>query len=179
MWQLILGPILGLVGSTTQSYFDLKKSRLESEERNKDRIHQKEMLRLESELNIKEISVEQKFELDKIDAKTFSDSYKFGTDNLIKDDSKLTNGQRWWFVLIEVFTRLIRPSSTTFYQVVNVGFCIYFGYLLNKFGTTVFTENNIAELFKEMIYSMIGLGETTLLWWYGARGLSKRSNNIQ
>ncbi len=176
MWQLILGPILGLVGSGVEKFYELKTEKLKSEERARDRAHELSVMRLEGEQAINKVTVEGQIRQDEAAAKNFSDSYSFANDKLIPDDADLTRRQLNWLVAVEVISKMIRPLSTLWYQVLVA---IVFGWSAWRLvgvgaGADVFTAKEAAGIFREVVFSIIGMAETTLFWWYGIRRMSKK-----
>lgn len=163
MWQLILGPIVGFLGSTVQKYFEQK-------EKAADRAHELAIMDREADYADRRLKVEQEMAVEKADAAAFGASYRYANDQLLPAGQKLTRGQTWLALLIDAFTKLIRPATTTWYQVAVAG---VFAWCAWKVGGKI-DQAVASQIMKEVIFSIIGLAETTLLWWYGIRGMSKR-----
>jgi hypothetical protein len=174
MWQLILGPILGLVGSGVEKFFELKTERLKAEERQKDRDHDLAVMDKEADLALKQVTVEGRIRQDEAAAKSFSDSYQFANDKLISDDAKMSRGQLNWIVAVEVISKAIRPLSTIWYQLLVAVVFGWSAWMLVRTGAQAFTAKEATAIFREVIFSIIGMAETTLFWWYGIRRMSKK-----
>jgi hypothetical protein len=41
-------------------------------------------------------------------------------------------------------------------------------------GGQIFTAEEAGKIFREVAYSIVGMAETTLFWWYGIRRMSKK-----
>ncbi len=174
MWQLILGPIVGIVGSFGEKFFEHKQAVLEASERAKDRQHDLDVMQVEGDLADKRIRVEGEMAVNQIDAQTFGENYKSANTSLVPEGSELTKTQLSWVLAVEIFCKMIRPTTTVMYQ---VAIAIIFGwsaYNISKAGGDFFTGAEFNEMFKHLVYSIIGLAETTLLWWYGIRRMSKK-----
>lgn len=174
MWQLILGPILGIAGSVIEKVAEYKEAKLKAEERAKDRAHDLLVMDKEAELAIKKSTIEGQIRQDAAEQKTFSDSYKFNNDKLLPEDANLTPKQLNWIVAIEVLSKAIRPLTTVWYQLLIAVIFGWSAWQLVDAGSEAFSEKEIAGIFKEIIYSIIAMGETTLLWYYGIRRMSKK-----
>lgn len=174
MWQLIMGPILGIVGSGIEKFAEHKQAQLKAEERAKDRAHELLFMDKEAELALKKSTVEGQIRQDAAEQQTFSDSYKFNNSKLLPDDANLTPKQLGWIVAVEVFSKSIRPLSTVWYQLLIAVVFGWSAWQLVDAGTAAFSQKEIASIFKEIVFSIIAMGETTLLWWYGIRRMSKK-----
>ena len=176
MWQLILGPVLGIIGSFSEKFFEHKQAVLEASERQKDRDHDLNVMKAEGDLADKRLRVEGEMTVNRIDAETFGENYKNANTSLVPKDAELTKTQLSWVLAVEIFCKLIRPCTTVMYQ---VGIAAIFGWAawnIMDTGGDFFSGDEFSEMFKHLVYSIIGLAETTLLWWYGIRRMSKKKN---
>lgn len=174
MWQLILGPLFGIIGGGLEKFTEYKTKQLDIKEKALDRQHDLDVMNLEANLVDKRIKVEGEIAINTIDAESFKESYRMGTDTLLPKDVDLTEKQVSRILFVELFCRIIRPASTTLYQIF---IAIIFGWSAMNIadnGANFFTGTEFQTMFKELVYSVIGLAETTLLWWYGIRRMSKK-----
>lgn len=174
MWQLILGPVLGLVGGSLEKVFEFKMVKLKAEERALERAHDLEAMRLESELTTREIKIEGEIKVGQMDAEAFKENLTAAHQSMIPIGQKLTDTQLSWVVAVEVFCKMIRPLTTTMYQVFLAAVFGWAAWNLAQQGQQVFTSDEFKTMFREMVYSVIGIAETTLFWWYGIRRMSKK-----
>ncbi len=177
MWQLILGPILGIVGSTIEKVTEYKTKQLEIKERALERDHDLAVMSKEADIAVNRITIEGEIAVGKIDAQTFQSSYKLNSDPLLPDDTKLSQRQVSWVLFVELFCRVIRPASTTMYQIFLAVIFGWAAWNVGKTGSTFFSGEEFKVMFREMVYSVIGIAETTLFWWYGIRRMSKKKDS--
>lgn len=175
MWQLILGPILGTFGGLLNRWLDLKGEKQKAEERKEERAHELLVMDKEYALAERKATLEASMRQDEIAAESFSDSYKFANERLLPEGTKLTPGQKWLALAIDAFTRLIRPAATVWYQFALTGVFVWAAMELKRRGLSALTSEQFGALTAEIIYSIVGLAETTLLWWFGIRGPSKKN----
>ncbi len=176
MWQLILGPILGLVGSGIEKFSEYKSDQLKSAEREKDRAHELAVMEKEVDLALKKTTVEGKIRQEVAAQATFDASYHFANDKLIPENAELSRGQLGWIVAVDVLSKSIRPLSTIWYQLMIAAIFGWSAWKLANASVEVFSLQEISSIYKEVVFSIIGLGETTLLWWYGIRRMSKKKD---
>jgi hypothetical protein len=173
-WQLILGPILGLVGSGIEKYTEHRKEVLKAEEREKDRKHELAVMSMEADLALKRTTVEGAIRKAEGEQKTFDASYHFANDKLLPEGQTLTEKQTNWIVAVEVISKAIRPLSTIWYQVLVAAIFSWSAYTLVNASAEILSQQEVAGIYKEVVFSIIGMAETTLLWWYGIRRMSKK-----
>lgn len=174
MWQLIAGPILGLVGSAVEKYHEVKLEQLKIQERALDRAHELAVMSKESELALQQTTVQGEIAQDIEAARAFTASYNFANDTLIPEGAKLGRKQLNWVVAVEILSKAIRPLATIWYQLLIAAVFGWAAYKLASVGGEVFAGEEIAGIFREVVYSVIGMGETTLFWWFGIRRMSKK-----
>lgn len=177
MWQLILGPILGTVGGLFNRWLDLKGEKQKADERDKERAHELAVMEKEFVLAERKATIEAAIRESEAAARAFEASYQFQNDKLLPDGSKLSPAQRWLALAIDAFSRLIRPASTVWYQLVLAGVFIWAALELRRRGLEALTSKQLGLLVADLVYSIVALAETTLLWWFGIRGLSKRTQS--
>lgn len=174
MWQLIAGPLFGLIGSGIEKFAEYKQDKLKAEERERDRAHELAVMEKEATLALQKITVEGQIRQSEAEQRSFDASYQFNNENLIPEGTKLTGWKLGLVVLVEVFSKLIRPASTCWYQFLVAAVFSWSAWKLVNAGSEVFSQKEIAEIFRHIVFSIIGLAETTLMWWYGIRRMSKR-----
>jgi len=174
IWQLIAGPLFGILGGALEKFTEYKTKQLEMEERALDRAHDLAVLDKEAEIALKQVTIQGEIEVNRMDAQAFSDSYKMHSDSLIPEGAKLTSKQISRVLWVELFSRIIRPLATTLYQVFLACIFGWAAWNLAQTGSTMFDSSEFRVMFKEMIYSIIGMAETTLFWYFGVRRMSKK-----
>jgi hypothetical protein len=174
MWQVILGAVTGFLGPVITQYFDLQKEKLKAEERAKDRAHELATIDKEGEWAAKKLTIEGDIRSAVAAEQSFAASYNFANDKLIPDDAKLTEKQLSWVIRIELFSKAVRPMITSYYTLAFTVMYAAFAYQCVQAGSDFFSTEEARVIFRESTYSIIGMTETTGLWWYGARLLSKR-----
>lgn len=174
MWQLIAAPILGIIGGAIEKYHEYKQEQLKAKERALDRQHELAVMDKEATLALKKLTVEGEIKQQAAEQQVFADSYKFNNDKLIPADAKLSKTQLNWVVAVEVISKAVRPLSTIWYQVLIAVIFGWSAWKLVDASTTVFSMKEIAEIYRQIVFSILGMGETTLLWWYGIRRMSKK-----
>ena len=174
MWQLILGPILGTVGGLFNRWLDLKGEKQKAEEREKERGHELAVMDKEYALAERKATLEASIRESEADARAFEASYQFANERLLPDGTKLTPGQRWLALGVDAFTRLIRPTSTVWYQLALAGVFVWSALELRRRGMDALSAEQLGTLVSEIVYSIVAIAETTLFWWFGIRGTSKR-----
>lgn len=176
MWQLILGPILGTVGGLFNRWIDLKGEKQKAEERKEERAHELAVMDKEYALAERRATLEASIRESEADARAFEASYQFANDRLLPEGSKLSPAQRWLALGVDAFSRLIRPMATVWYQLALGGVFVWSALELRQRGLEALSAEQFGALVSEIIYSIVALAETTLLWWFGIRGTSKRGN---
>lgn len=174
MWQLIAGPLFGLIGSGVEKFAEYKEDKLKAEEREKDRAHELAVMEKEATLAIQKTTVEGQIRQSEAEQKTFDRSYRFNNENLLPDNAEITGWKLGLVVLVEVFQKSIRPASTCWYQFLVAVVFSWSAWKLVNAGAEVISQKEIAEIFRHIVFSIIGMAETTLLWWYGIRRMSKK-----
>lgn len=176
MWQLILGPILGTVGGLFNRWIDLKGEKQKADEREKERSHELAVMDKEYAIAERRATLEASIRESEADARAFEASYQFANDRLLPEGSKLSPAQRWLALGVDAFSRLIRPMSTVWYQLALGGVFVWSALELRQRGLEALSAEQFGALVSEIIYSIVALAETTLLWWFGIRGTSKRGS---
>jgi hypothetical protein len=177
MLQLILGPVLGIVGGALEKFTEFKTKQLEMAERALERAHDLAIITKEADILYKQVTLQGEIEVNRIDAESFKDSYKMHSDSLITEGTKLTEKQVSRILLVELFSRIIRPLSTVLYQVFLAVIFGWAAWNLAQQGSSVFAGSEFKGMFKEMVYSIIGMAETTLFWYFGVRRMSKKKSD--
>ncbi len=173
-WQLLLGPILGTFGGLAQGWLELKKERARADERALDRAHDLAVMDKEADLATRRLTIEQDMRNAEAANNALLKSYDVAAKPMLPGGTKLSGWHKSLAVLCDAWSSVIRPASTTFYQVANVGVFAWSAYLLAMAGGEVVDQAFAQELVRECVLSIIGMAEMTLCWWYGARGLAKR-----
>jgi hypothetical protein len=174
VWQLIAGPLFGLIGSGMEKFAEHKQDKLKAEERQKERVHDLAVMEKEASLAIQKTTVEGRIRQGEAEQKTFDESYRFNNDKLLPGDAELTPKQLNWIVAVEVVSKAIRPLSTVWYQVLVAVIFSWSAWKLTNASVEIFSLNEVATLYREVVFSIVGMAETTLLWWYGIRRMSKK-----
>ncbi len=167
MWQLILGPVLGTFGGLVQKFF-------EGREKAAERQHELAVMDKEAELADRRLKIEQEIKTEQFDAAAFAASYNFANDRLLPEGAKLSKLQTWVALLVDSFSRLIRPMATVWYQLALAGVFCWAAYELNRINASVLDPEEMQTIVREIVFSIIGTSETVLFWWFGIRGMSKR-----
>jgi hypothetical protein len=179
MWQLILGPLLGTAGGLLTKWIDLKEKKIDLEEKQREREHELAVMEKEYILAEKKMTVESSLRLSEQDAATFNESYKIFTDKLTPDGAKLTKKQLSLTLLVDAFNRLIRPISTVYYQLGVAALFSWSAWELHIRGVDALTAEQFGAITTEIIFSIIGMAQTTLFWWFGIRGGSSRAGGAK
>ncbi len=172
MWQLILGPVLGVFGSAIEKWFALKEVQEKAKEKALDRAHELAVMEKESDLALKRITVEAEVKQSQAEQESFKTSYSFDSDRLTPDGAKLSRGMLWFTVIGDFFCKMIRPVSTVWYQLAVAAIFSWSALELRRRGVEALTTEEFGAVFSHIIYSVIGMAETTLFWWYGIRRMS-------
>lgn len=167
MWQLILGPILGTAGGLVQKWFD-------SREKVADRAHELALMDKEIAMADKRADIEKELAREAADSAAFSSSYQYANESLLPGDVKLNSKQTWLALGVEALTRSIRPVATIWYQLALAGVFSWTAYELSKVNGAMLDPTKMQGMLTEIVYSIIGTAETTLFWWFGIRGTSRR-----
>jgi len=175
MWvvlQPLLGMITGLFGTGITEYFNLKKQKLDLEIRKVEMAHEITLSNMESARVEKLAGMELEKELSVSADALQAASYK--TDkSLLMPGMVFTKNQQWMIVLAEVFNRLVRPSSTVFYQLSSTGMFVFFGVMLFKFNDKLLTDVEfIRGSFIMLVDTTLYLASTCTTWYFGIRGVS-------
>lgn len=173
MWQLIAGPLLGLVGSGIEKWSEHKENLRADKRAEDDRQHELKVMQFELDNAVILKRLEGEENRMTIDQQVFGENLKVANKSLIPEGQNLEGWRLTAVVLIEVFCKSIRPTSTVFYQVFVAVIFGWAAYNAVNSGTALFTPKEYTEIVREVIYSVIGMAETTLLWWYGIRRMSK------
>lgn len=167
MWQMILGPVLGAVGGLATKWLD-------SREKEKDRAHELAVMDREAELADRRLKIEGELRREEAAEASFAASYQFNNERLVPEGAKLSKGQMWLAVFIDALTKSIRPCSTILYQFAIMGIFVWCAVELRRLNIDKLNPDEIHAIFREVIYTIIGTGETILLWWFGIRGTSRK-----
>lgn len=176
MWQLILGPLMGILGSGIEKFTEYKAEQLKMQARREEREHDLAAMRLESDLAEKRIRVDGEMKVQKMETKAFADSYDMMSDSLLPEGTKLTEKQISRILFVELFCKIIRPLSTTMYQIFLAVIFGWSAWQVATKGADFFTADEFKIMFREIVFSVVAMAEATLLWWYGIRRMSKKRN---
>jgi hypothetical protein len=179
MIQLILGPILGIIGGAIEKINAYKLEQLKFKNRALERDHDLKVLQAEAAITDRRIQVEGEIKVNQIDAETFQSSYRMHSDPLLPSDIALSSRQVSWVLFVEILSRSIRPVSTVMYQVFLA--CI-FGWSAMKIaqsGGQFLSTGEFHQMFRELVYSIVGMAEASFFWWFGIRGKSNRVSGRQ
>ena len=174
MWQLIAGPILGVVGGLMTRWLDIKAEKQKAEERDKERGHELAIMDKEFVLAERKATHESDLRIEEDDAASFGKSYEMFTERIVPEGARLTRTQTNFALGCDMINRLIRPLATIYYQ---LGVAVLFSWAaweLHRRGVDALTTEQLGKVTSEIIYSIIAMAETTLFWWFGIRGASKR-----
>ena len=174
MWQLILGPVLGILGSGIEKFTEYKQEQLKIAEREKERAHDLACMQMEADLAEKRTRVAGEMKVQEMETEAFAGSYNLMSESLLPKDVKLTEKQVSRVLFVELFCKIIRPLSTTLYQCFLAIIFGWAAFKINAMGATAFTDKEFVEIFKEVVFSVVAMAETTLLWWFGIRRMSKK-----
>ena len=175
MWQLILSPIIGLFGGFLTKWMDLKAEKQKADERAAERSHELLVMDKEYLLAEKKMKVESDLKVEELDAAALGESYKMFTDKMVPDGTKFTRKQISWALVIDGFNRIIRPISTIYYQLLVAVLFSWSAWELHVRGVDALTTAQFGVLVTEIIFSIIGMAQTTLFWWFGTRPKKKEA----
>ena len=173
-WQLIASPIIGALGGLAQSWLELKKESAKAQERAAERAHELAVMDREAEIAVKRMTVEQELRNEETQNETFRKSYEVFTKPLLPEGTKLNAAQKWVALFIDSSVTVIRPLCVVYYQLLLAVVAGWAMWILYKDGTPVVEIPFAQDLMKDIIYSIIGLSEMTVGWFFGVRGVSRR-----
>jgi hypothetical protein len=174
MWQLIAGPLFGLIGSGVEKWAEHKENQRKDAERREERKHELDVMQFELDNAVTLEKLRGNEKRMTIDQQVFGDNIKAAAVSLIPEGQKLEGWMLGLTVCTEVFCKAVRPTSTVFYQIFVAAIFTWAAYNAVQQGAEVFAPEEYAQIVKEVIYSVIGMAETTLFWWYGIRRMSKK-----
>ena len=174
VWQLIAGPILGLIGSGVEKLAEHKENQRKAKERDLDRKHELSVMQFEIDNAVSLKKLEGSEDRKTIDQKMFGENLKTTSKLLVPEGQKLEGWMLGLFVVIDAFSKSVRPVSTVFYQAFVAGIFVWAADNATRLGVEIFTPKEYVEFVNQVIYSVIGMAETTLFWWYGIRRMSKK-----
>lgn len=172
--KLILGPILGVFGAWLTHRQEEAAEVRKAKERAEERAHDLAVMGMEADIATKRAVIASDTAQAVADTQAFSASYQFANDSLLPEGFKPRGWQAGWLVFIEGLNKLIRPAGVIWYQIV---LAVVFGWSGYIFITTVesgIANAQMATLFREVCYSIIGMAETSFFWFFGVRRMSKK-----
>jgi hypothetical protein len=175
IFKLVFSPLLGMFGAWMTVKADERKEIRAAEDRIADRAHDLAVINAEGDLALKKVTLDASSRQAVSENTAFADSYTFANDNLIPEGAKLTNEQMNRVVWIEVINKAVRPFGVMWYQLL---LAVIFGWAAVKLiGSTgkAFSDAEMAAMFRDVAYSIIGMAETSFFWYFGIRRMSKRA----
>jgi len=169
--KAVLGPVVALLGAAWQARETRLTKEIEFKERALERDHELKIGMQEAENAMKKVVIESDAAIKLSEMAAFNTS-QTSIKPMLQEGTKLTGWHKTIAVLSDVMTSSIRPFMTVYYQLFVLGIFIWVIILLNKLTIDVIDANFAQELVKEIIYSVLMLAETTLLWFFGIRMLS-------
>lgn len=156
-----LGAIVGLVGSFLTKVEDRKLKKLTFEHDERMAKIRTDELRLEGEQKIQLAETEGEIASDIERQKSFTESLK---------EQSMLYGIRF----VDAVRGLMRPVITIFLLIVSSWLAVNVYHLAG--GLQSMPENDVIDLFREIVTQILFLTTTAVTWWFGSRPSSKRKD---
>jgi hypothetical protein len=163
------GGLLGIAGNFLKSRTEIKLKKINHEHEVTSRIHDIEEMKLEATLRKEQILLENagQLALANVEAQRSQDvaASELMADSFTMDKASYGGG------FVDTIRGLIRPLITVYLLVA-------FSYLCYKVTTMVMvldaiSNDELVELYTELIHSVIFLTTTATCWWFGSRATNK------
>ena len=163
------GGLLGVAGNFLKSRSELKAKELDHKHELATRIHDIEEMQLEAVLRKEQISLENEgaLALANVEAQRSQDVAASGLMVASFTADKATYGGG----IVDTIRGLIRPLITVYLLVAFTVLC--FKITTMVVGLDAMNSDELIELYKELIHSVIFLTTTATCWWFGSRATNK------
>lgn len=158
---LLSGGATGVLGSLLSHVVDIFKQRQENK-------HELELRKLD----LQAMDKEYEFQREKSGDETLRASYEMDKAAYV-NNQKLEGWGLHALTLVDVIRGLIRPALTCILLYVLWDTRCQLEQILDSVGMEHISVEQATELYSEMINSIIYIGTTAVLWWFGSR-LKKR-----
>lgn len=170
---ILSGGATGLLGVAFQRFADYKNKQLDLQHQEKQNAHELDMRDKDAAIMAQEwaartkvAEVEAGARVDVADAEAFAASYKL-EPAMYSGQAKPTKGQAWLLVIVDALRGAVRPLLTVYLCVITTMTYLDARSLLE--GTKTYTADQAFELTKLIVWTVLYLTTTCVLWWFGTR----------
>lgn len=169
---ILSGGATGLLGVAFQRFADYKNKQLDLQHQEKQNMHELSMRDKDAAIMAQEwaartkvAEVEAGARVGAADAEAFAASYKL-EPAMYSGHAKPTKGQAWLLVIVDVLRGAVRPLLTLYLCAITTVTYLDARALL---GSTSYTTTQAFELTKLIVWTVLYLTTTCVLWWFGTR----------
>jgi len=173
--SIFSGGATGVIGVIAQRFADYKNKQLDMELEKQRFENQVQLRRVDAEIMAQEwaartkvAEVEAAGEEAVADAAAFAASYQLEPKRY-SDETRLTPNQQWWMVILDFFRGSVRPALTMYLCVLVT--VIYF-LARDKVKGEDLSPEQVLDLLKLIIGTVLYVWTTITLWWFGTRNKS-------
>lgn len=168
--SVLSGGATGVLGVAVQRWADYKNKQLDLQSQKDRQAHEVELRKVDLQVMSQEwagrmqvAQTEADAKVDVADANAMAASYNLEPKQF-SAGAKLSRGQTWFFVLLDVFRGVIRPGLSVYLCVLAT--LIYSA--AQQHGASL-TADQDYELLKQIVGTILYLWTTCTLWWFGTR----------
>jgi hypothetical protein len=173
--SVVSGGVTGILGSAITGVMDYKNKQLQYKHELDMEQAARATMEAEWAQRAKVAEIEGQTKVETAELEAFSESIR--SDKATYSDGiafdKIRGG--WFYallmVLVDFLRGIIRPASTILFIVMT--FVMYFS-LKRKVDLAGVEPTALMDLFNQVVTVTLYLASTTVCWWFGARGLSKK-----
>lgn len=169
---ILSGGATGLLGVAFQRFADYKNKQLDLQQQEKQQNHELAMRDKDAAIMAQEwaartkvADIEAGAKVDAADAEAFAASYKL-EPAMYSGSAKPTKAQAWVLVLVDGLRGSVRPLLTVYLCVITTMTYLDARALL---GSTAYTTEQAFELTRLIVWTVLYLTTTCVLWWFGTR----------
>lgn len=187
----LIGGIVGVLGSAYTGWMNFKSQKLKYENDALIRNHDLDMIKAETDANVKIVETQTKGTIDLKDAEAYAESQKYGNINysssgMIEKLSQMENskGNTPWYVqfilvftvfslsMVDVFKGIMRPGLTAFH-VALTSYITVIAWEVAKAQEGFLNASDAVSLITMIINTVLFLTVTCVTWWFGDRRMAK------
>lgn len=187
----LVGGILGAVGAIATGIMNYKSQKLKYEHDREVMAHELNVIKAESDANVKIIETQTRGTIDLADANAYRDSQKYGNLNMLASgmieklsEMKTGEGATPWFArtiltiivlllsLVDFLKGLMRPGLTA-YHVILTTYITATAWQIARTQNVIFGADDAVRIIFQVVNTVLFLTVTCVTWWFGDRRMAK------
>lgn len=172
--SVVGGGVTGILGVVVQRVADYKNKQLDMQIAKEKYAHETNMRKVDAEIMAQEwagrtrvAEVEAEAKVDAADASAFQAS--FAEPTRATAPIKVTRGQAWVVVILDVIRGIVRPGLTVYLCVLTTLVYMQATALIGVDGIAALTSEQVLQLILKVVGTVLYLTTTCVLWWFGTR----------